>query len=316
MLPPSYARATASSSLKAAPTSPTLSISKTSLPTSSTPKKLKRPSTLTSHIRQSISYKSDLYPILPQDPTQPCPLANLPSELRSLIYEYILSSNLTLPQPQYILKPNSRVVFIAYTYYTSTPFEFRVRNFDFSTVKMWCDALPPRHRALLALNKYMTIRATPGLRYTYTYPPPNFLLDALMGTHWRNCNAYGNIYTIASQAQRIHFILFCRLMSWFQLNDSRGIEWRYMFDTVAMGLWDTGSKSDVLLAFLKDEVGVLGKSGARRMWTRRRDGRGKVEARVFLRDLDTAFGESEGHTKMEDAWDGEMRKLERAVAGW
>jgi hypothetical protein len=334
MAPPSYARATASSTLKASPTLPSPGASKILQTLPPTPKKLKRPSTLTNLVRQSITYKADLYPINPQDPKKPCPLANLPSEIRTSIYQYILGPHAAFPLPQFVIKLNGQIKYIwpkllhicramrieaAYTYYTNTPFTFTVRNFDFSRLRSWLDDLPTRHRSLLSLNQHLVIHIVPGLRYTYVYPPPDWLLDSCMSSHWRDCSGFGNIYTIASPLHRVRFVLFCRILGWFQMNRSRNMKWRYVFDNGPQTmLWDKRTTADMFMVFLMDEVAVLRMGCVKRSWTRRRDGRGRDEGNAFLRALDEAFGMLEGGAKdaLVESWAREMGKIRQAVEMW
>lgn len=102
MSTPSFARATAASKSKATPqggASKDVAISPQTPTKNSTPgafsgslmseKKLKRPSTLTKRTRESIAYKADLYYIKPANRSKPCPLADLPSEIRTQIYSYV-----------------------------------------------------------------------------------------------------------------------------------------------------------------------------------------------------------------------------------
>jgi hypothetical protein len=242
MAPPSYARATASSTSKASPKS--AKVKDTELPTSirslsqetstkaeksSTSdrplkKTLKRPSLLTSEERDTIAYKRDLYPIKPKDPSKPCPLATLPSELRCHIYTFLLPSTHHISDSwarhkQHLPPPLTHVcralrVEASYTYYTVTYFLFTVRNLDFEPVRKWVDSLPKAHRALLAKNKGMEINIIPRVKGTYTYPPPKYLIDDYVSNHWKACKQFGNIYTICGDTHKKHFIIFCRLASW------------------------------------------------------------------------------------------------------
>jgi hypothetical protein len=336
MAPPSYARATASSILKASPSSPSRP-KDPETPKSTPKKKLKRPSTLTPQHRLSITYKADLYPITPLNPTKPCPLANLPSEIRTSIYHYALESHLALLQPRFIIKPRtgsvhyiwpkilhiSRAIRIeaAYVYYTSTPFTFTVRNLDFSKIVLWLEHLPPRHRALLTRNRHLTIKIIPGLRQGFSYPPPGWLLDAWMSQHWKDCSAFGNVYTISSNAHRIHFILFCRLQGWFRLHDMlpyRDVRWEYLFDSsFPKSIWEQCSSAETLVEVLRDQVGVLGTGCVAKVWVRGNvAGRGREEARAFLGALDEVFERTDSTDGVAEDWAEEMSRLKRSVESW
>lgn len=339
MAPPSYARATAASSLKATGSPSSASKSQGPKIPTSTPKKLKRPSTLTPKHRQSIRYNADLYPISPQDATKPCPLATLPSELRTTIYQYTLEPHHALPQPQFVIRPGgTRVSYIwptilhisrairieaAYVYYSSTAFTFTVRNLDFSKIVFWIERLPSKHRALLTRNQQLCVKIIPGLRQGYSYPPPGWLLDAWMDQHWKDCSAFGNVYTVPTIRHQTHFILFCRLLGWFQLCSSKqysGVKWKYVFDSsFPKSIWEQCSSAEMLYNFLRDQVGVLGMGCVARAWTRGRlGGRGRDMALMFLKDLDDTFVRVSADSRegLVDDWDWEMRRLRRVVETW
>ncbi|KAH4036175.1 hypothetical protein HBI56_061180 [Parastagonospora nodorum] len=338
---PSYARATTSSSSKATstPNSPLASKSKDNSSSPSTPRRLKRPSTLTPSHRLSISYKSDLYPILPLNPNKPSPLALLPSELRTTIYQYILAPDLAVQQPRYIHNPRlrktcyifppllhiSRAIRIeaAYEFYTTTPFTFSVRNLDFGTsVVAWLTQLPAGHRALLTRNRNLRIRMMPGLRPSHTYPPPGWVLDGWLQDHWGACAGLGNLYAVKGEGARVKFLLFCRLLGWFQSNAMmyRGMRWRYEVDCGAQrSIWDHCGQAETVWRFLSEEVGVLGMGGVARAWKRDKvKGKGREEALKFLDDLDNAFARAavDGSEDLAKMWASEMTKLKEVVNRW
>ncbi|KAG9194621.1 hypothetical protein G6011_04656 [Alternaria panax] len=177
MAPPPYARATVSSASRASPKSSntthitedstipspcsagTSSVLQKTAQAPLTPKRaLKRPSLLTPQARDQLIYNRDLYPIRPRDSSKPCLLADLPSELRSLIYTFILPETHHIsdswpaifkhgqqrPPP---LLHTCRAIRIeaAYDYYTSTAFKFTVRNLNFYPAMKWLDELPKQH---------------------------------------------------------------------------------------------------------------------------------------------------------------------------
>ncbi|OSS44971.1 hypothetical protein B5807_09176 [Epicoccum nigrum] len=276
MVGPSFAQATRSSTLRAGPVrsknedvtstsenpqrlgSP--SKSKGSTPT----KRLKRPSTLTKRARESIAYNADLHFIKPTNPSKLCPLAALPSELRSLIYSYVFGD---LKKPVFMnygrirhlpaaLLQICRAIRIeaAYMYYAEASFTWIIKNFNFALVMRWLQNLQPSHRALLSRNRSLTIEITPELRRSYTYPPKDFLLDDTMLNHWKACQPFGNLYTVtkirASEPHRglvpmlddpealhtqgkVFFVLFCRLAAWSKLctqSTFNDIDWKYKFE--------------------------------------------------------------------------------------
>lgn len=274
MAGPSFAQATRSSTLRASPVksknedlttsenpqrrgSP--SKSKGSTPT----KPLKRPSTLTRRARESIAYNADLHFIKPTNPSKLCPLAALPSELRSLIYSHVFGDlqkpifmNGRIRQSPAALLQVCRAIRIeaAYMYYAEASFTWIIKNFNFAMVMRWLQNLQPSHRALLSKNRNLTIEITPELRKSYTYPPKDFLLDDTMPNHWKACQPFGNLYTVtkirASEPHRglapmfddptalhtqgkVLFVLFCRLAAWSKLctqSTFNNINWKYKFD--------------------------------------------------------------------------------------
>lgn len=279
MSSPSFARATAASSSRASPqrgvsnsitTSPMAPTKRSTSgaplePSISEKKKLKRPSTLTKRARESITYNADLYYIRPANRSKPCPLANLPSEIRTQIYSCVFGD---LQRP--ILMNYSRIrhtppallhicramrIEVAYMYFAEASFTWNVKNLNFSMIFRWLQSLQPSHRALLSRNQHLTIEIFPGLLKSYTYPPKDFLLDDTLRNHWKACQTYGNLYSVkginhgppiglqtpwddldhstSKHNMRMYFIFFCRLAAWARLrnqNSYSGIRWSYVFD--------------------------------------------------------------------------------------
>ncbi|KAF3044074.1 hypothetical protein E8E12_008988 [Didymella heteroderae] len=279
---PSFARATAASSSKASPKggapnpitappktspnnptkTPTL---RTSLGSPLPAKKLKRPSTLTKRVRKSIAYNADLYFIKPAIRSKPCPLADLPSELRTEIYSHVFGD---LQKP--ILVNYGRVrhappallhicramrIEAAYMYFPEASFTWIVKNLNFTMVIRWLQSLQLSHRTLLSRNPNLTVEMFPSLSKSFTYPPKDFLLDDTLENHWKFCQPFGNLYTIkgihsgphghrqthwddlehstSQQNMRMYFIFFCRLGAWARLRNQAGysnVQWRYVFD--------------------------------------------------------------------------------------
>jgi hypothetical protein len=358
MAPPSYARATASSTSKASPKTSKVKASESPKTTSShsletlpvsgepdspipTPKKsLKRPSLLTSQDRDSIAYKRDLYPIRPKDPLKPCPLANLPSELRCHIYTFLLPSTwhihdswaMVLRHKQH--RPPSlldicRAIRIeaAYIYYTQTIFKFTVRNLNFEPVKRWMDALPKDHRALLGRNKRLQINIIPRIANTFTYPPPNYLVDGYMEDHWKVCQQFGNIYTVQGDAHKKHFLVFCRLARWWTWCSkacNMPTQWTYTFDSWELrNSYSFGiSRANILiLMFLYDQVAVLKKPCVEKAW-RKTGNVGSMQraAMEWLDALDRWYEEehdtTDGDLLNEKDWHETMKEIKSAVERW
>ncbi|EMD69754.1 hypothetical protein COCSADRAFT_76878 [Bipolaris sorokiniana ND90Pr] len=359
MAAPSYARATASSTSKASPKSsrttrnlewvkPTPSPSSKRLtespnnftPTSQEKKKaLKRPSTLTSHQKDNMIYKRDLYHITPKDSSKPCSLSLLPSELRTQIYTYILPSTYyispswpSFSKPKHHAPPAllhiSRAIRIeaAYTYYTTTTFHFTVRNLDFSPVTRWLEDLAPQHRALLPRNHHgLEINVIPAVRSTFTYPPKGWLLDADIEHHWRACQPFGNIYTVRGEAHKIHFVVFCRLAEWWRwcgvLHLKGEVKCNYAFEQSPFanpfGIPDFLDEV-VLRAFLRHHGCVIGMSCVDKAWRRnRRAAAGmKGEGLRFLEALDKWYKDRWGEQESINEWDVNMEEAKKAIGKW
>ena len=304
MVLPAYARATVSSALKANPVPAKDEHQETA---QGTPKKLKRPSTLTVEDRQHIAYNADLYPIKPLDPTKPCRLAELPSEVRTTIYSYALDEHSPLLYPWWDrwAKPEPAMRIIcptllhvcrairieaAYTYYTSTPFTIRVRNLNFSVVQRLFKQLPRSHRILLSKNQHLTINVIPYVRSTYRYPPADFEIDALIKDHWKACQPFGNLYTITDTPNRQNFILFCRLASWWlwcAQPPFENTQWKYTFHTDVAGINSTILQ---LTRFLKSHLVCIVRPSVERAWKTRKDaGKMTKEAVSFFEQLEDAL---------------------------
>lgn len=266
MAVPSFAFATTSSNLKASQRTKKSADATVSEKTQreNSPKgnptvtrKLKRPSTLSKQDRDIIAYNADLHFIKALNPSKPCPLAALPSELRTLIYSHILDG---LQRPilmNYGRKRQSppallqicRAIRIeaAYTYYTCTSFTWIVKNLNFTTIAEWLGSLQSSHRALLSRNQNLAIEIITKLQNSYTYPPKGFLLDDTIENHWKACQPFGNLYNVRRMRTdleglqstathddvRIYFILFCRLASWLKFRSQSvhpSCRWNYTFD--------------------------------------------------------------------------------------
>ncbi|KAH7398299.1 hypothetical protein BKA66DRAFT_452808 [Pyrenochaeta sp. MPI-SDFR-AT-0127] len=338
MATPSYARPTASSTLKASPKS-----SRASDPEApkSTPKKLKRPSTLTIEHRQTIIYNADLYPIRPLNPAKPCPLTTIPSELRTVIYTYALDPYSAFQHPRQTVERRRdqppryiwpcllhvcRAIRIeaAYTYYTLTPFTFPVSNLNFSPVRKWVDTLPRAHQALLSKNKAIRIDVNPYVRHTHIYPPKDYLFDAPIHEHWKACEPFGNLYSISSDLHRKQFILFCRLAGWWLFCSQPGqrdVCWTYTFQEEADG---NGRFAEVFVAkmftFIGDHVTVVALPRVRRAWTRNKHrARMKREALSFVTALDECFGRVAEDVGMKNwvlDWQRKLRVLKTFLESW
>ena len=284
MAVPSFARATRSSIIKASPSgeksrdvaaSDKPQSPRTSLGSPEFEKKLKRPSTLTRRARESIAYNADLHYIKPSNPSKPCPLAALPSELRTTIYLHVFGD---LERPIFMdygrrRRPLSALLLVcrairieaAYQFFSEARFTWIVKNFNFTMIMKWLRNLQPSHKALLSRNRNVTIEIIPRLSKSYTYPPKDFLLDDTLQNHWKACEPFGNLYAVRAMAtgtrsnlaraddpeypenpaqerdnSRTFFVLFCRLASWSRLCTEPSyadIKWKYTFDLLSDTQW-------------------------------------------------------------------------------
>jgi hypothetical protein len=255
---PSFARATTSSNLKVSSKdtkSKDVKIHEKSPEVieekSETTRRLKRPSMLTRRARESIAYNADLHYIKPANTSKPCPLAAIPSEIRSIIYSYVfgdfqtpvlMSFRRIRHWPSALLQICRAIrIEAAYMYYTSAAFVWIVKNLNFTMVMDWLSTIQPSHRALLSRNQNLAVEIRPWLQKSYTYPPKDFLLDDSMQNHWKACQPFGNLYNVKHlrtqpgtlDHTRVNFILFCRLASWLKLCSQPAyaeVKWNYNFD--------------------------------------------------------------------------------------
>ena len=326
---PSYALPTTSSLIKANPKPSKTQESKSSPSKTPEPKptKLKRPSTLTPRRRQTLAYNADLHPITPKDATIPCPLAAIPSELRTAIYTYIFDSPVwevgpttRLTTPPILSICRAMRIEAAYTYYTTQPFSFCIRNLNFTHIQAWVARLTPDHRALLTLNKGLTIYVECGLKHSYPYPGHGWLLDDTLHAQWKACAEFGNLYKVQTNYQRLLFILYARMRVWFRFAakapapgvTDRKITWHY----------DIGGRSETLAKFLRLEMWVFRWKFVEEIWPQsvgpeRRKIKGEVLR--FLENLDGAFEREKGTrgtAELENAWEENMQELRSAVEKW
>ncbi|KAH7088876.1 hypothetical protein FB567DRAFT_522526 [Paraphoma chrysanthemicola] len=338
---PRYASPTTASTLKSrhhpstSETPPTTPMKQSSSP-SCTPKKLKRPSTLTTTQRLTISRTANLYPIKPSNPSVLSPLSLLPTEIRLEIYAYIINSTPAAVHPLRLYMPSSstirynapailrvcRAIRIeaAYAYYALTPLEFMVQNLDFGHVIAWLGNMPPSHRAHLARNTRLKITIMTALRHTHTYPPDGWLLDAPMEEHWRATRGVGEVYTVP-RVKRVDFVLFARLMAWFE-GSSRGVardvRWRYVFEPRMPMSWERYSFADKLLEFARDRVLVMVRDMQMFRTRGRVQSKGREQMMFFLDDMDVTFNEllEDGEDKTSKEWEAVMGRVRKAVERW
>ena len=313
MAPPSYARATLSSTLKASPIS--TKAGDNTPPSQGSPRKLKRPSLLTDRKRDVLHYLQNLHPIRPRDKSRPCGFANLPSEIRIEIYKWVFAQRWHHParvydgerwtrDPKYIWPDILHIcramrIEAAHTYFTGMPFHWWLRNLDFRPVNKWVDMLPREHRVLLSQNPYMVIDITPMLKddygawYIRTEPPSGYLMDDSLENHWKRCEPFGNLHSLSSDVHRKHFIAFCRFATWWSWcsrSANRSIRWEYTF---GQQWWPTRERhqerlyKEILLRFLQKIVGVVLAPCVQKTWTRNKCGADmKKEALRLVKALD------------------------------
>ncbi|KZM25842.1 uncharacterized protein EKO05_0009208 [Ascochyta rabiei] len=316
MVVPSFARATAASALKASPQSDKTRDVMTPEQRRSTKastgglraaKTLKRPSTLSKRDRESIAYNADLHYIKASNPSKPCPLAALPSELRTLIYTYafddfqrpvLMNYRRVRHSPSALLQICRAVrIEAAYIYYTSTAFTWTIKNLNFVTIAKWLSNLNPLHRALLSRNENLVIETTGELQKSYTYPPQDYLLDDTIHNHWKACQPFGNLYAVKDERVRINFIMFCRLASWLDLCSKpvyAHVKWRYAFDMPQ----DSYSKRELNRSLGQHErsVRIFLQHQLKKLWIRNR-----CEKRIKQHVLDLAEAFIGAYAKMEDS---------------
>jgi hypothetical protein len=302
-------------------------------------KALKRPSTLTSHQKDIITYKRDLCHINPRDASKPCFLATLPSELRTQIYTYIVPSiHYIAPSWPAIIKHKQHVppallntsrairIEAAYTYYTGTAFHFTVRNLDFSPVIRWLEGLAPQYRALLPRNHHgLEINVLPSVRNTFTYPPKGWLLDGYLEHHWRVCQPFGNIYTVPSDLHKTHFVVFCRLAEWWRWWSTRplhgDVRCKYNFEQSPFanpfGMPDLHDEA-VLRSFLRHHGMVVAMPCVDKAWRRNRNTARVMTAEgvKFLDALDKWYKDRWGEIGGNEEWNAGIEEAKKAMRRW
>jgi hypothetical protein len=207
----------------------------------------------------------------------------------------------------------------AYTYYTTTFFKFTVRNLDFEPVMRWVESLSREHRVLLGRNSTLEINIMPQVVHDNNYPPPNFLIDGYIEEHWKACQPFGNIYTVRGDAHKKHFLIFCRLASWWtwcSKPSTRGMTWTYTFDEQPNLLHGT-----LLPIFLSDHVTALMNPCVRKAWRQGGNVRGLESAAVeLLNALDRCYKEEHRKTDNdflnEKQWDELVDHIKKAVQRW
>ncbi|KAF2188190.1 hypothetical protein K469DRAFT_684928 [Zopfia rhizophila CBS 207.26] len=338
---PSYARATSSSSSKESSKSPKTK----DVP----PKKLKRPSSLSNHERQLalLLRHQKALTIKPMDPTKPCPLASLPSEVRVLIYRYVFDIQtiiITLPRMwKYgsFLWPNllrvSRAVRheASYEFYSRTSFEGTILELDFSPVKKWVKQLPVAHRLFLSRNQKLVLELMMNDRI---HMPDGLLTEGFnyagktLRDLWEECRRFGNLYDIHGLEHRLHFVRFSRLADWFlwcgrpihseinwhhRLAFPNDVPWTYSSEE-----WARRTRQlvkDNMIRFLRDSIAVPAlpcvqgaKISAKQKTVMKKEALNLLEGlnKVF-RDL----GEGVGEESNQD-WERRVASLRRYLERW
>ncbi|KAF2121565.1 hypothetical protein BDV96DRAFT_216978 [Lophiotrema nucula] len=272
-LNPSFARSTASSTMRASLTP------KISSPTT------RRSSTLSGTDRQLallLQHTSSLN-IKPRDPSLPCLFAAIPSEIRCMIYAYFL------PGRSIILPTTDRMHFgspwgkgdqtktlwplllrvcrairleYAYQFYTRTPFLAYSNDLDFSDFMSWVRKLPAQHRVLLTRNRGIQIslqlRNGNDGRFALDADYGHMLLAKRMNEAWKECRKYGNLYTVSGDQHKQHFVDFCKLSDWF-LWSAKPLytDFKFKYSASYADTQWAMSKGKALLAFLKQGLGVV-----------------------------------------------------------
>ncbi|KAF2473911.1 uncharacterized protein BDR25DRAFT_392297 [Lindgomyces ingoldianus] len=254
MSTPSYTRPTASSVTRASPRAQKPAVMK----------ELKRPSSISDSERELIQLlrRAEAFTIKPADPSKPC-LADLPSEIRIIIYRYILDPYYPSISCAPKLLRVSRAIRheAAYEWYSRAAFTFHTHALEFKGIKQSIERLPIAHRLFLTRNRNILLEIEIGavLEELWSWDPRS-MLDA-----WNECRQFGNPYEVKGSQHKDHFMSFCRLAGWFQWCGKPahyGIRWQYKMDVSnrESELWWGSAWPSVgyrLEKFLKGSLGVF-----------------------------------------------------------
>ncbi|KAF2248739.1 hypothetical protein BU26DRAFT_518955 [Trematosphaeria pertusa] len=319
---PRYARATAASAARSSPKSPKVQEDAT------TPKKLKRPSTLPSPKFRAEYHDSGPFTLKPENPKKACRLATLPPEIRLLIFEHVLRVCPTVYIPQHgarvacrgkqlwpALLRVSRLVRqeAAYVFYMQTTFICAIHDLSFKAIKYWVELLPAAHRTFLARNTNLRLDLRIEMREW---------VRASLAQSWIATERFGNMYSIRREKHRLHFISFCKLADWFLWCGKPAnvkMKWNYAVEITAWSWSGWPSRAALIQQFLDVCLLPFSFPCVHQAWVReRRQSEMKKEALNMLDGLDGIF---QGSSRAEKAtWEGEWNRkveiLRRFLGKW
>jgi hypothetical protein len=251
---PNYACSTTASLARAAPQSPISRIS--------TPRRLKRPSMLPDSQKHQRSAMGSLS-ILAADSGKPCPIANLPPELRLCIYSYLLPSEVELyctgqKDPSFEARGHCwhterQVLFnvcrkiraeTTYEVFAKSKITLPAHGMEYWNHICYGHQPPQDTMALLVWHKIGLSK--PSLAtLSLLAINPNVTVPWMLQSHgvgrlssfpeqdeWRLCERFGNIYSISGHRHKAHFWRFCMLATWLLRRVgpaliARHLDWTY-----------------------------------------------------------------------------------------
>lgn len=341
---PSYARSTAASLSRM---NPRANKTSGSVPSSAIPKKLKRPSTLSDHDRQRallLSFQAEMLTIKPANPQKPCMFALLPTEVREMIYDYILpsfevaittsrrqnrilrpdrSTKKSLSSMRYnhyslwppLLRTSRRIrLEAAYIFYSHTSFSASVREFNFSAITCWVESLPVTHRQFLTRNSNLVINIdvteTRGRNTNHEL--------------WNECRNYGNLYVMQGTQHQRHLVSFRRLADWWlwcSKPSYKDLTWKYMLGSLdwVTGEWATNWRLSITERWMKEELTVFAAPCVSvTNVTAKQKSLMKKEALKMMDDINAEFAKiNRGvNVTVRVDWDKRMKPARRILEQW
>ena len=197
-------------------------------------------------------------------------------------------------------------------YYTTMPFSLGIHHFDFSQVREWVDNLPREHFALVSRNRSLKLVIVPPMRV--------YKGERTTEQNWGICQHFGNLYDIAHHEHRLHFILFCRLASWWSWCAKpcrRDFVWTYSFELFATYGMSVQDRFRTSFCYLDRDLMGISAPCIRRAWTRNRCGdEMRRRAVKWLAALDESYMEGLAGGAEERRWRERIDGFKAAIEKW
>jgi hypothetical protein len=320
-------------------------IARSTLSSSATPERPKEPSTLPDRTRHRHSSNAPLS-IKPADGSRPCPIANLPSELRLCLYSYLLPKDLEcIDEVAYLsnikrysqrerkmsdfrwkwlfcvcrlLRTEATYEFYTKTHFTLPPIVLG----NYEALEIWLWSISPAQRSALTQNPNLKLPLSLGSFHGSTSSEIGSTLPKLS-------KRFGNVDLISDPRHRRLFLSFCTLASWWLLCAGpllEGITWSYEISLYHS--YDSPPSDDQWSAYiytLKQYFSRLLQTVAlpcvQNTWVReRREGEMKKEALNMLEAFDQAMQMYRRNKELpplgDEVWNSDVASLRRFLSKW